>query len=70
MGEVNLMIIPAATARRFAGTPESMALWSALLGVAAVVFGVMASLQWDFPTGPAIVAFASMVYLISCVIRH
>jgi zinc transport system permease protein len=59
----SLMIIPAATGRRFARTPEAMAALAALFGVAAVVGGLLASLNWDLPGGPSIVVTAAALFL-------
>ena len=53
-----LLIIPAATARRFAVSPEQMAAIAVLVGVIAVVGGLTASLSWDTPSGPSIVVAA------------
>jgi len=61
----SLLIVPAATARRFAPGPESMALGAALLGGVAVAIGLAASLYADMPTGPAIVAGAAGLFLIA-----
>lgn len=58
-----LLIIPAATARRFAAGPEQMALLAALFGVAAVVGGLFASLEWDTPSGPSIVVTALAIFV-------
>lgn len=55
----SLLIIPAATARRLARTPEQMALFACASGCIAVVLGLLASLQWDLPAGPAIVLAAA-----------
>lgn len=60
-----LMIIPAATARRFAGTPEMMALLAALTGVLAIAFGLYGSLSFDTPSGPSIVVAALILFLAS-----
>jgi zinc transport system permease protein len=57
-----LLIVPAATARRFATTPESMAVGAALVGVVAVIAGLSASLIWDTPSGPSIVAAAVVAF--------
>jgi zinc transport system permease protein len=59
-----LMIIPAATARRFAASPEQMAALASLIGSIAVVGGLLASLQWDTPAGPSIVAAAAATFLV------
>ncbi len=60
-----LMIIPAATARRFAGTPEAMAVIAALVGVVAVIGGLSGSLAFDTPSGPSIVVVALALFLLS-----
>jgi zinc transport system permease protein len=61
----SMLIIPAATARRFARTPESMALLAATAGVLAVVLGLTASLRWDTPSGPSVVVAAFSLFLLS-----
>lgn len=61
----SLLIIPAATARRFATTPEQMAVIAALLGAVAVTGGLFGSLRWDTPSGPSIVVAALLVFLAS-----
>ncbi len=60
-----LLIIPAATARRFSSGPEQMAILAALLGALAVVGGLFGSLQWDTPSGPSIVVAAFVLFLLS-----
>lgn len=62
---VSLLIIPAATARRFTATPESMAVGAALIGMASVGTGLQASLVWDTPAGPSIVAVAALLFFVS-----
>ena len=62
-----LLIIPAAAARRFARTPEGMAVSAAGLGAAAVALGLFASLQWDTPSGPSIVAAATVFFTLSLI---
>lgn len=61
----SLLIIPAATARRVATSPEQMALLAALLGALAVVGGLMLSLAVDTPSGPSIVVVASALFALS-----
>ncbi|MBW6476552.1 MAG: metal ABC transporter permease, partial [Chromatiales bacterium] len=61
----SLLIIPAATARRFAHTPEQMALLAGLLGLIAVGSGLYGSLQWDLPAGPAIALSAALLFFLS-----
>lgn len=60
-----MLIIPAATARRYARGPEQMAILAALFGVFAVLGGLGGSLQWDTPSGPSIVVAATILFLIS-----
>jgi zinc transport system permease protein len=61
----SLLIIPAATARRFAGSPEAMAVIAALLGVIAVIAGLAGSMQFDTPSGPSVVVAAALVFGLS-----
>ena len=61
----SLLIIPPAAARRFARTPEQMALLAALLGCAAVAGGLAASLRWDTPAGPSVVLAAAALFALS-----
>lgn len=60
-----MMIIPAATARRFAGTPEAMAVFAALAGALAVGGGLYGSLAFDTPSGPSVVVAALALFLLS-----
>ncbi|SDU03795.1 metal ABC transporter permease [Stappia sp. ES.058] len=59
-----MLIIPAATARRFSTGPEQMAILAALFGIASVVGGLFASLEWDTPSGPSIVVAALALFLV------
>lgn len=59
-----LMIIPAAAARSISKTPLQMIAFSAIGGILAVFAGIMASSQWDVPTGPAIVLSATCLFLL------
>jgi zinc transport system permease protein len=65
----SLMIIPAATARRFARTPEQMALFAAGIGVLAVFGGIWGSLAYDTPTGPSIVVAAMLAFVVASLLR-
>ena len=60
-----LMIIPAATARRFAATPEAMAVLAAVAGALAVAGGLYGSLAFDTPSGPSIVVAALGLFLLA-----
>ena len=61
----SLLIIPAATARRFSGSPELMALLASLIGCLAVTGGLSGSYLWDTPAGPSIVVAACVLFVIS-----
>lgn len=58
----SLLIIPAATARRFARSPEGMAVLASLIGCAAIGLGLWASLRWDTPAGPSVVVAATGLF--------
>jgi zinc transport system permease protein len=59
-----MLIIPSASARFYARTPEIMVLMSAVIGVIAVVVGLMFSLQFDTPSGPTIVCTAGALFCV------
>jgi zinc transport system permease protein len=61
----SLLVIPAATARRFARTPEQMAIVAAAIGALAATAGLLASFQWDTPSGPSIVVAAAVLFTLS-----
>ncbi|HIF09610.1 MAG TPA: zinc ABC transporter permease subunit ZnuB [Sneathiellales bacterium] len=61
----SLMIIPAATARHFAKTPEQMAIIAAVIGCLAVLGGIEGSLRFDTPTGPSVVVAAVGLFVAS-----
>jgi zinc transport system permease protein len=63
----SLLIIPAATARRFARTPEQMAALASLIGCLAVGGGLAGSLRFDTPSGPSIVTAAAVLFLLSLI---
>lgn len=58
----SLMIFPAAIARGFANTPERMAAVAAAVSSLAVGAGLFASLRYDLPAGPAIVAALAAMF--------
>jgi len=67
---VAMLIIPAAAARPLSQTPESMAVYSALIGGSASLFGLFASYHFDTPTGPSIVCVATFLFLAINFIRQ
>ncbi|MCG8312785.1 MAG: zinc ABC transporter permease subunit ZnuB [Pseudomonadales bacterium] len=60
-----MMIIPAASARRLARTPEQMALLASGIGMTAVISGLLTSFTADTPTGPSIVLCACLLFAAS-----
>ncbi|MCB1367606.1 MAG: metal ABC transporter permease [Rhodobacteraceae bacterium] len=64
-----LLIIPAATARLGAGTPERMAVLAALSGAMAALLGLAGSFRFDTPTGPSIVVAALALLLLASLVR-
>lgn len=60
-----MLIIPAATARRLASTPERMAVLASMAGVVSVIGGLYGSLSWDTPAGPSIVVAAVVLFMLS-----
>ncbi len=65
---VSMLILPAATGRRFASTPEQMAILASVLGVLAVGAGLIMSLRLDTPAGPSVVVAATAVFLLSLLV--
>ncbi|WP_391089502.1 zinc ABC transporter permease subunit ZnuB [Vibrio sp. NH-UV-68] len=61
----SLLIIPAATARRLARTPEQMAMFAALIGAIAVLIGLSMSWHYDTPAGPSVVLSATAMFMLS-----
>ncbi|MBF7955486.1 MULTISPECIES: zinc ABC transporter permease subunit ZnuB [Rahnella] len=61
----SLLIIPAATARRFAKTPEQMASVAVAVGIIAVTAGLTFSAFYDTPAGPSVVLCAAVLFMLS-----
>lgn len=61
----SLLIIPAATARRFSHSPESMAVFASIIGAIAVVLGLAMSWHYDTPAGPSVVVSAAAMFMLS-----
>ncbi len=60
-----MLIIPAATARPFASTPERMTLAAGAVGGVSALGGLQISFSADLPTGPAIVCLAAVLFVLS-----
>lgn len=59
-----LLIIPASAARQISRSPEQMAVMASGMGALSVFLGIMASKQWDWPTGPSIVVASTALFLL------
>lgn len=60
-----LLILPAAAARRWASSPEQMAVLAGIAGIIAVIGGLHGSLYYDTPSGPSIVVAAMLLFVLS-----
>ena len=60
-----MLVIPAASARRVARTPEQMAAAASAAGALAVVGGLAGSWHYDSPSGPSIVVAAVLLFVLS-----
>lgn len=60
----SLLIIPAATARQFSHSPNQMALFASFFGVLSVCGGITMSFWLDTPSGPSIVSFAALSFIL------
>jgi zinc transport system permease protein len=65
-----MLIIPAATARSFARTPEAMAALAITIGAAAGIGGLALSLWQDTPTGPSIIVVAAGLFALASLRRQ
>ncbi|VFP83141.1 zinc ABC transporter permease subunit ZnuB [Candidatus Erwinia haradaeae] len=63
----SLLIIPAATARRFAHSPEQMAILAVIIGALAVTIGLIFSALYDTPAGPSVVLGAAIMFMFSVI---
>lgn len=61
----SLLIIPVATTRRFARTPEQMAGVAVLMGMVTATGGLTFSALYDTPTGPSMVPCTALLFIIS-----
>jgi len=60
-----LLIIPAAASRNLSSHPIQMAVVSSLLGVLAVIIGLLSSINWDTSTGPTILSAALGIFILT-----
>ena len=59
----SLLIIPAASARQLAHSPELMAVISSVLAVFSVILGILSSIYLDTPSGPSIVVMSALIFV-------
>lgn len=60
-----LLIVPAATARLFARSPETMAVFAIVMGMLSVFLGLAMSMYWDTPAGPSVVVMSVVLFFVS-----
>ncbi|KAB0478648.1 zinc ABC transporter permease subunit ZnuB [Vibrio sp. IB15] len=65
----SLLIIPAATARKFSSTPEQMAFFASIIGSVAVCGGLSLSWFYDTPAGPSVVISAATMFMLSQMVK-
>ncbi|KWU00863.1 zinc ABC transporter permease subunit ZnuB [Vibrio toranzoniae] len=65
----SLLIIPAATARKFSNTPEQMAFLASIIGSIAVFGGLSLSWFYDTPAGPSVVISAAAMFMLSQMVK-
>ncbi len=61
----SLLIIPCATARRFAKSPEKMTAYAILFSILSVTGGLLLSGLKDTPAGPSVVICATTIFMLS-----
>lgn len=59
----SLLIIPAASARRLARTPEQMAIGAGIIGSLSIAGGLALSWHFDTPTGPSVVVISLCLFI-------
>ncbi|GJM03292.1 MAG: membrane protein [Rhodomicrobium sp.] len=65
-----MLIVPAAGAMNFSRTPEQMVMITAFLSAISVVGGLIGSVYFDVPTGPAIVVGMALLFLLSSLMKR
>ena len=61
----SLLIIPSATARRFAKTPEAMVYIAVAVSMLSIVGGLMLSTFYDTAVGPSVVICSAFLFVLS-----
>lgn len=60
-----MLVIPAATARRFSKTPEQMAFIAIITGIISISGGLILSWNYNTPAGPSVVVCAAILFIFS-----
>ncbi|QQF76336.1 zinc ABC transporter permease subunit ZnuB [Histophilus somni] len=61
----SLLIIPSATARRFAKTPETMVIIAIFVSMISITLGLTLSAFYDTPSGPSVVISSTFLFILS-----
>ncbi|KFA59255.1 Zinc ABC transporter, inner membrane permease protein ZnuB [Gilliamella apicola] len=64
----SLLIIPAATAKYYSKTPETMALTAIVIGMLSIISGLIFSSIYNTPTSPSVVLSNACLFFISLII--
>lgn len=59
----SMLLIPAATSRQLTKSPETMAIVSALIGIASMLLGLWMSICFDLPSGPIIIVVSTSIFV-------
>ena len=62
-----MLIIPPAAARPLVRKPVAMVFISGIIGCLSVIIGLLVSLYIDTPTGPSIIAIATIIFILNWV---
>ncbi len=65
----SILVIPAASARNLSHTPKQMVLYATIFGVISVISGILLSVIFDMPSGPAIVISAICIFASSLLLK-
>ncbi|CAL4321417.1 High-affinity zinc uptake system membrane protein ZnuB [Buchnera aphidicola (Symydobius americanus)] len=61
----SLLIIPPITVQKFISSPEQMVIYSIIINMISITFGVIFSIFYNLPISPIIILFESMIFFIS-----
>lgn len=66
----SMLVIPAASAKQFAKSPQAMAIISIILAIFAVILGIIFSTQLQISSGPAIVVTSVIIFILSALFKQ